>query len=74
MNLMHVKVLVAKSRPSLSKPLVAHQAPLSMQFSRQEYWSGYPQGIFPIQGLNPGLLIAGGLFMISATRETQFNA
>ena len=21
---------------------VAHQAPLSMEFSRQEYWSGYP--------------------------------
>ena len=28
-------------------------------FSREEYWSGlpcYPQGMFPIQGLNPGLL------------------
>ena len=37
---------------------VAHQAPLSMGFSRQEYWSGLPfllQGIFPTQGLNPGL-------------------
>jgi len=29
----------------------------SMGFSRPEYWSGYPllQGIFPIQGSNPGL-------------------
>ena len=32
----------------------------SMGFSRPEYWSGFPsipflQGIFPIQGLNPGL-------------------
>ena len=38
---------------------VAHQAPLSMGFSRQEYWSGLPspsQGIFLIQGSNPGLL------------------
>ena len=38
---------------------VAHQAPLSMGFSRQEYWSGLPfllQGIFLTQGLNPGLL------------------
>ena len=38
---------------------VAHQAPLSMGFSRQEYWSGLPcllQAIFPIQGLNPNLL------------------
>ena len=37
---------------------VAHQAPLSMGFSRQEYWSGLPcflQGIIPTQGLNPGL-------------------
>ena len=34
-------------------------APLSMRFSRQEYWSGFHfllQGIFPIQGLNPQLL------------------
>ena len=37
---------------------VAHQAPLSMGFSRQEYWSGLPhplQAIFPTQGSNPGL-------------------
>ena len=37
---------------------VAHQAPLSMGFSRQEYWSGLPfpsPGIFPTQGLNPHL-------------------
>ena len=37
---------------------VAYQAPPSMEFSRQEYWSGLPfllQGIFPTQGLNPGL-------------------
>ena len=35
---------------------VVLQAPLSMGFSRQEYWSGLPsllQGIFPTQGLNP---------------------
>ena len=38
---------------------VAHQALLSMEFSRQEYWSGLPcplQGIFLTQGLNPHLL------------------
>ena len=38
---------------------VAHQAPLSMGFSRQEYWSGLPcppLGIFPTQGSNPGIL------------------
>ena len=38
---------------------VAHQPPLSMEFFRQEYWSGLPcpsPGIFPIQESNPGLL------------------
>ena len=37
---------------------IAHQAPLSMEFSRQEYRSGLPcllQGIFLTQGSNPGL-------------------
>ena len=38
---------------------VACPAPLSMEFSRQEYWSGLPfpsPGIFPTQGLNLGFL------------------
>ena len=38
---------------------IAHQAPPSMEFSGQEYWSEVPfpfQGIFLTQGLNPGLL------------------
>ena len=38
---------------------VSRQAPLSLGFSRQEYWSGLPgppQGIVLTQGLNPGLL------------------
>ena len=37
---------------------VAYQAPPSMGFSRQEYWSGLPfpsPGIFPTQGLNLSL-------------------
>ena len=37
---------------------VAHQAPPSMEFSIQEYWSGLPfpsPGIFPTQGSNLGL-------------------
>ena len=39
---------------------VACQAPLSMGFSRQEYWSGLSlqwkiQGIFPTQGSNQDL-------------------
>ena len=35
---------------------VAHPAPLSMEFSRQEYWSGLsfpPLGDFPDPGINP---------------------
>ena len=38
---------------------LAHQAPLSVGFSRQEYWSGLPcpsPGNLPNPGLNPGLL------------------
>ena len=34
---------IAQSCPTLSDPwTAAHQAPLSMGFSRQEYWSGSP--------------------------------
>ena len=36
---------------------VAHQAPLSMRFSRQEYWSGLPfpsPGNLPDAGIEPG--------------------
>ena len=35
---------------------VAHQAPLSMRFSRQEYWGGLPfppSGDFPDPGIKP---------------------
>ena len=36
-------VLVAQSCPTLCDPwTAAHQAPLSMRFSRQGYWSGLP--------------------------------
>ena len=40
---------------------VAHQAPLSMGFSRQEYWSGLPcppPGIFPTKGWNQRLYVS----------------
>ena len=42
---------------------VACQAPLSIEFSRQEYWSGMPfpsPGDLPNQGSNPGLLALQG--------------
>ena len=37
----------------MSDSVMSHQAPLSMKFSKQEYWSGLPfllQGIFPTHG------------------------
>ena len=38
-----IHALVTKSCPTLVTPwTVAHQAPLSMRFCRQEYWSGLP--------------------------------
>ena len=42
---------------SVTQWAVACQAPLSVEFSRQEYWSGaLLQGIFPTRGLNPSVL------------------
>ena len=54
------------------------QAPLSMGFSRQEYWSGLPcpppedlpnPGIEPVSLTSPAL--AGKFFTISATWDTM---
>ena len=60
---------------------VAHQAPLPMGFSRQEYWSGLP---CPPPGdlLNPGIkptsltspALTGGFFTTSATWEALFQS
>ena len=50
--------LFAKSCPTLATPwTVARQAPLSVGFSRQEYWSGLPfpsPGDLPNPGIKPG--------------------
>ena len=55
---------------------VAHQAPVSVEFFRQEYWSGLlclPQKDLPDPGIEPTSLIspalAGGFFTTSATQE-----
>ena len=54
---------------------VAYQAPLSMEFSRQEYWSELPcspTGDLPDPGIKPASLLslelAGGFFTTSAPR------
>ena len=58
----HVCVLASKSYPTLCNPIdptVARQAPLSIRFSRQEYWSGLPfpsPGDLPDPGIEPGSL------------------
>ena len=58
--------LVAQPCLTLSTPwTVTHQAPLSVDFPRQEYWSGLPiflQGSFLTQGLNTFSCIAGRFF------------
>ena len=50
--------LVAKSCPTPTTPqTAARQAPLSMGFSRQEYWSGLPfpsPRDLPNPGIEPG--------------------
>ena len=56
---------------------VAHPAPLSMGFSRQEYWRGLPfpsPGDPPDPGIEPrSTHIAGKRFNLWATREAQFQ-
>ena len=57
---------------------IAHQAPLSMGSSRQEYWSGLPcpsPGDLPKPGIKPTSLtcsaLAGGFFITSANWEAH---
>ena len=57
---------------------VVCQAPLSMEFSRQECWNGLlwpPPGHLPHPGIEPMSLmspaLAGGFFTTDATQETQ---
>ena len=52
---MKVKLL-SHVRPSSTPWTAAFQAPLSMGFSRQEYWNGYPfspPGDLPNPGIKP---------------------
>ena len=73
--------LVAKSCQDLETPWTGvHQTPLSMEFSRQEYWSGLPfpssgdlpnPGIEPTSAMSPAL--AGELFATSVPWEEALN-
>ena len=70
-------VIAAAKLLQLCPTLQSHQAPLSMGFSRQEYWSGLP---FPsAEDLsNPGIkpaspALAGRFFTISTTWEAHLS-
>ena len=75
---MHVS-LVTNSCLMLCDPMdcIAHQAPLSMGLSRQEYWSSGlpfpPPGNLPDRGIEPvssaSSALAGGFFTISHLRS-----
>ena len=52
--------------------IVAHQAPPSMAFSRQEYWSGLPfpsPGVLPNPGIKPR---APALQAVSKRNQSNF--
>ena len=72
---MKVKVkLLSRVRLFVTPWTVAHQASLSMGFSRQEYWRGLPlpsPGDLPAPGIElaslASLALAGGIFITKAT-------
>ena len=73
-NIVHACMLSCFSRVlSVTPWTVAHQAPLSMGFSKQGYWSGLscpPPGDPPDPGTKPiSPALAGGFFTTSATWE-----
>ena len=70
--------LVPKLCPTLWDPMdCSPQVPLSMGFSRQEYWSGlsFPSpGDFPDPGIEPGSpVLQVDSFLIGATSEAWFR-
>ena len=63
-NLQIFKSMGSVMSDSTSPWTVAHQAPLSMKFSRQEYWSGLPiisPGELPDPGIEPISLMSAAL-------------
>ena len=65
LNKLSDPVLVAQSCPDLCHPMdFSPSTTLTMEFSKQEYWSGlpFPTGVFPIQGSNLRLLCLYNIF------------
>ena len=71
-----VRELLSHIRLLATPWTVARQAPLSMEFSRQEYWSGSPipfsRGSSQSKDQTQVSCIAGRFFTVLATRETPF--
>ena len=60
--------LFSRVRLCVTPWTTAHQAPLSMEFCRQEYWSGLPfppPGDHPKTGIEPGSLALQADFLLS---------
>ena len=58
-----MRVLI-RIQPFVTPWTVAHQAPLSMGFSQQEYWSGlpfFPPGDLPDPGMEPRVPLSPAL-------------
>ena len=66
-----------QSCPTLCNPVdCTHQAPLSMRFSRQEYWSGLPcspPGDLPHPGIEPRSLMSPALASKFFTTSIHFT-
>ena len=78
---MHACKVASAVSNSATLRTVARQAPLSMGFSRQEYWSGSRallQGNLPDPGVESASLmspaLAGGFFTTNATQEAHPSA
>ena len=71
-----MKVLVAQSCPTLCNSMDC-SPPLSMGFSRQEYWSGLPfpsPGDLPDPGIEPRSPALAGMFLtVWATKEVPLR-
>ena len=81
-NRASVCVLKSLSRVQLlvTPWIVARQTPLSMEFSRQEYWRGFPfptPGDLPDPGIEPASplasALAGGLFTTVLPGSPSFS-
>ena len=68
--------LVAKLCPAFTTLwTVAHQAPLALEFPRQEYWNGLPfpsPGHLPNLGIKPLSIVLAGRFFITEPQGSTF--